>query len=177
MLTPIELTEDEVQRLWSLYKDSYPTMGDINRSKERFQALLVDPLTQMFRVDESLVIYVSDMHLQWQATLHILTPEVWEVKPNQESLRADLKQLMAMFSLHRLFMMVPEPAKAIQKVARDLNFTDEGVMREAVDYDGKKTNIVVLGLLRRELEDARPEEETKPRSTLAERTFGKSKTG
>lgn len=109
--------------------------------------------------DRSVVglMYLSDLLRDYEThrfSSAIWHCEIWDAKAHLRKpiLLAAIKELFNYFGLHRMGCEIPMKFGGAIRVARSLGFQIEGRKREAIRFGGNWFDVMVLSLLKRELQ-------------------------
>lgn len=154
------LTEEIVEEIRELHAAASDGIADLDR--EAVDAIMLDRFTQLFRGPGDSILYLRDIVPGETAALHVLSRSPFAFRHKNE-FREMLKEMMDIFSLHKVHVVIPAAAKPLIRLARFFNLLEEGRLREATTLGGKWTDLIIFGILRRELDNGE--------LTLVERTF------
>ena len=173
----LALDADTAARFWGMYEAAYPYLVDMDRSPETFRMFCLDRNTQIFHGPSGSVVMLTGVNMpQHTAAVHLFSESPWAFRKVEE-FRKLLLELMELFHLYKLNVFIPGPAGVVQKLYALLGFKEEGILRKSAMVDQELEDLVIYGVLREELKeplDAKRNRVSKRRSSLLERTFGKS---
>lgn len=150
-LKPIVLDEPTNQKLWSLYKATFPRREDAARNFETYRWIVMSDRSQMFEGPHGTFLYVTDVSVGHPiATFHLLNDAKWEI-PARNDIVAAISEMMDILGLTRLCTYVPEPVTSTLEMLDYLGFTHEGTLRSHIKFNDEFVGMVCLGLLRDEL--------------------------
>ncbi len=158
----IVLTEEVVQEIRELHVAASSGIPDPDR--DAADVIMMDRFTQLFRGPGDSILYLRDIVPGGTASLHVLSRSPFVYRRKNE-FRKVLKEVMDLFSLHKIHVVVPASAKHLMHLTQFFDLLEEGRLREATTLEGKRTDLVIFGILRRELDNGE--------LTLVERTFSK----
>jgi hypothetical protein len=147
------VTPEESRIILEAWMEAVPRMPDVQRTVESFERVLYSenvvwyhgPTPQSF-------IYLTGVMPGLGASFHALNLDGRRVLADLTGLRQTVKEIMAENDLPRLVVYVPAPLTAVTRAAKDIGFKQEGRLRRATIFNGKATDLVVLGILFEELE-------------------------
>lgn len=149
-----DLTPDLALQLEAAWLAAMPARADHQRSLDYLAWLLAESDSSWYQIEGRRAwLYVTNIVRGLSADLHALNLDGWAAV-DPPKVRDELKAIMDEFDLHRLTAVIPAPVGKLHKALKMLGFTKEGQVRGAMIFNGRPTDAVVYGLLRREVEPA-----------------------
>lgn len=147
------ITRKKLEEMWNRVNDMTIAMIGIPDTYERFCKVLLDPLTVILEVpDLRAVYYMTGTNPGGNGDVHLI---IWDkaLLGQRELYLGMLKKIMDDFNLRRVTAIIPTWNNIAQNLARKIGFKREGLLREWVNTNGQPDDVVVYGLLKRELEE------------------------
>lgn len=145
-----DLSPRVVEYLWEKIKNYDILFADENRGDfEEFERRLTQKDTLCLRIDEGILI-MTDIIIGHMAQIHAC---FWDHKL---SIRLDLFRncitwVFVVFEFVRLEAIVPVISRGLRRfLQKKLNFTEEGILRHRMKYQGEFIDVAVYSLLREE---------------------------
>lgn len=153
------LTPEKVRDLWLAFKDNPVIFTDeVEGDFERFLRVLMDPQTVWFELFDEVddqpkgVYLLTDIYPGYDATGHFA---YWDrIASGREKLVWQMMDVVfKTYNLNRMTAEIPAYQTGTIRSAEELGFQKEGLKRQAARRHGNWKDIVIMGILRSELEE------------------------
>jgi RimJ/RimL family protein N-acetyltransferase len=153
------LTPEKVRDLWVAFKDNPILFTDeVEGSFERFLRVLMDPQTVWFELFDEVtletkgVYILTDIFPGYEATGHFA---YWDrIAAGREKIVWEMMRIVFdKYSLNRMTTEIPAYQTGTLRSAEELGFIKEGLKRQACKRKGAWKDLVIMGILRSELEE------------------------
>lgn len=153
------LTPKKIQQLWLAFKDNPVIFTDeVEGSFERFLTVLMDPETIWFELFDEIsqaikgVYFLTDIYPGYEATGHFA---YWDrIAAGRERMVHEMMRIVFdKYNLNRMTTEIPAYQTGTIRSAEELGFVKEGLKRQAARRHGSWKDVVIMGILRSELEE------------------------
>ena len=150
----LELTPEKIQTLWASYNGIRGLCDDYN--KDRFDLFLARLQNKnniwLETTDGKGVLYLTEVIPNLSASAHFI---FWDQKlRGRESFILDvLHWVMHAVNLQKINAFIPQYARVAIHFAKKLGFQYEGMLRRASYSNNKVFNMVILGMIKEEVDD------------------------
>ena len=143
---------EHIHEIWEKIKDYEKVFTDENEWSElKFAKRLWHPGTLTLEIDGGILI-LDNVRADLFGQIHVI---FWDHKlsARKELLKELLMWTFLNFNLQRLEAVIPEFCRALRRFLENrLNFTYEGRLRNRMSYKGNLCDVLVLSILREELQ-------------------------
>ena len=147
-----DLTDDLVLQLEAAWAAAVPSMVDGCRSTDHLAWLLLQSDSQWYQIEGHRAwLYITDVQPGMGATVHALNLDGWDAVGSPK-VAETLAEIMDEHRLVRLTAIVPAPVGKLHRALKMIGFEKEGRMRKSVVFNGRPTDAVIYGHLRKEVE-------------------------
>lgn len=150
------LTVEKMQSMWTTLQRYQTLFSDFTRGDyDAWVAFVLSPTTywlEVWELDKTVgVIYFEGIHAPIDVQLHMM---FFDRAPAEKAplVREVVKYMFSHFPIQRITVMVPRIYHATLRLSEKLGFRREGTKREAVLLGGRWVDIVICGLLRKEVQ-------------------------
>ena len=141
-----------VLQLEAAWAAAVPSMVDGVRSTDHLAWLLTKSDSQWYQIEGHRAwLYITEVQPGMGATVHALNLDGWDAVESPDVAKT-LDEIMTEHNLLRLTAVVPAPVGKLHRALKMIGFEKEGRMRKSVVFNGRPTDAVIYGHLRKEVE-------------------------
>lgn len=150
------LTKEKLASLWEQFKEFPVAFDDVTKGDpQHFMKVMFDPTNIFYEIynEDDVTVGIASaasVRPRIDAVIH-LTMFDRRLRGREELFRDILADLFNKAALRRVTAAVPGNRATTRKLLERLSFTHEGVLREAMPFEGQFVDVNIYGLLREEL--------------------------